>query len=55
MSDGVKENIDFGSTLMPRLTIGGIHFWGHVDFYVTFPLSFLTIQDIPDGIDELKV
>jgi hypothetical protein len=22
---------------IPRLTIGGIHFWGHADFYVSFP------------------
>lgn len=29
---------DFAPTLLPRLSIGGIHFWGHADFYVTFPL-----------------
>lgn len=23
---------------LPRLTIGGVHFWGHADFYVTFPI-----------------
>lgn len=33
-----RGRTDFGPTLMPRLTIGGIHFWGHADFYVTFPL-----------------
>ncbi len=22
----------------PRLTIGGLHFWGHADFYVSFPI-----------------
>ena len=53
--NGVKETTDFGSTIMPRLTIGGIHFWGHADFYVSFPLSFLTLQDIPDGLEELEV
>lgn len=53
--NGAKQDIDFGSTLMPRLTIGGIHFWGHADFYVTFPLSFLTLQDKPSGINQLDV
>jgi hypothetical protein len=51
----VKQNTDFKSTLTPRLTIGGIHFWGHADFYVTFPLSFLSLQDTPDGINELNI
>ncbi len=46
---------DFGQTLMPRATIGGIHFWGHADFYVTFPLSFLTLQQVPRGLQELEV
>ncbi len=53
--NGVKQNTDFGGTLAPRLTIGGIHFWGHADFYVTFPLSFLTVQAEPGGINQLDV
>ncbi|MEL6135008.1 MAG: hypothetical protein AAFR59_16740, partial [Bacteroidota bacterium] len=53
--NGTKQTTSFGSTLAPRLTVGGIHFWGHVDFYVTFPLTFLTIQDIPQGISALDV
>ena len=53
--NGVKQDTDFGSTLTPRLTIGGIHFWGHADFYVTFPLSFLTLQDKPSGLNHLDV
>lgn len=24
---------------VPRLTLGGSHFWGHADFYVSFPLT----------------
>jgi len=24
--------------LTPRLTIGGLHFWGHADFYLAFPI-----------------
>ncbi|MEL7146908.1 MAG: hypothetical protein AAFO69_11105, partial [Bacteroidota bacterium] len=50
-----KQSVDFGSTITPRLTIGGIHFWGHADFYVTFPLSFMTLQSVPQGLDEFEV
>lgn len=28
--------------MAPRLTIGGLHFWGHADFAVTFPLGLAT-------------
>ena len=55
LSEGILQNTDFGHTLMPRLTIGGIHFWGHADFYITFPLSFLTLQDVPQGLNSLDV
>ncbi|MEQ8907733.1 MAG: hypothetical protein RIC95_00945 [Vicingaceae bacterium] len=27
------------STLSPRVLIGGTHFWGHADFYVSLPLT----------------
>jgi hypothetical protein len=30
----------FGLTAQPRFTIGGMHFWGHADFYVSFPIGF---------------
>jgi len=53
--NGSKQQTNFGGTFLPRLTIGGIHFWGHADFYVSFPLSFLSIQDVPNGLDELEV
>lgn len=48
------KNMDFGSTFIPRLSIGGIHFWGHADFYVTFPLGFLAIQDKPAVFEKMK-
>jgi hypothetical protein len=53
--NGTKQATDFGATVLPRLTIGGIHFWGHADFYVSFPLSFLTLQDVPRGLEDLEV
>ena len=55
LTDEGKQSVDFGSTTMPRLTIGGIHFWGHADFYVSFPLSFLTLQAIPQGFEEIDI
>lgn len=38
------------SRQMPRLTLGGLHFWGHADFYVTFPLGLSLVN----GKDEAK-
>lgn len=53
-SEGIARTT-FGNTILPRVTIGGIHFWGHVDFYVSFPLSFLTVQDVPALLSDLEV
>jgi hypothetical protein len=53
--NGSRQTTDFGGTLIPRITIGGIHFWGHADFYVSFPLSFLSFQDVPQTFEELEV
>ncbi len=55
LREGKLQPLDFGSTFMPRLTIGGVHFWGHADFYVSFPLSFLTLQNTPSGLQDLEV
>ncbi|HLP20385.1 MAG TPA: hypothetical protein VK174_08790, partial [Chitinophagales bacterium] len=46
--------ISFGPTIIPRLTIGGVHFWGHGEFYVSFPLPFLSFQNKPEGFKELE-
>lgn len=55
MQANMKLPVDLGGTYTPRLTIGGIHFWGHADFYVTFPLSSLTYQEVPTALSELRV
>jgi hypothetical protein len=34
----------FESTPMPRLMIGGLHFWGHVDFHINVPIGPLRKQ-----------
>ena len=53
--NGVKQTTNFGISSVPRFTIGGVHFWGHVDTHITIPLSFLTLQDVPQGLDEIEV
>ena len=47
IKNGNSSITNFGSTLLPRLSIGGIHFWGHTDFYVSFPLPFLALSNNP--------
>ncbi|MGD1844892.1 MAG: hypothetical protein ACFB10_05810 [Salibacteraceae bacterium] len=44
----------FAPTLLPRLTIGGLHFCGHANFYVTFPLGFLAVGSTPSVFSELR-
>lgn len=48
---GQLKSTRFGQAAQPRLTIGGIHFWGHADFYVTFPLP-LSIRQKPAALRE---
>lgn len=55
LTGGTTRDTPFGTTLLPRLTVGGVHFWGHVDLYATFPLSFLTLQDVPAGLQTLEL
>jgi hypothetical protein len=48
-----EETVPFGVRATPRVNIGGIHFWGHAEFYVSFPLDFLTISDRPKELVSL--
>lgn len=48
---GGISNTGFGPSAIPRLTIGGMHFWGHADFYVTFPLPVFLAQK-PSGFTD---
>ena len=48
MSDGSSH--EFSSLLHPRFIIGGTHFWGFLDFYISMPLSStLNISEHPEG------
>ena len=49
-----SSTLDFGPSFTPRITIGGIHFWGHVDFYVSFPLRFLRLRSVPANLENIN-
>ena len=36
--------VDFSATFNPYITWGGFHFWGHTEFYVTFPLNQINLD-----------
>ncbi len=40
--NGKFADHDYSVTTLPRLSIGGLHFWGKTDFFVAFPLSDAT-------------
>jgi outer membrane protein W len=43
---GMKEKRNLPGVLEPGIEIGGLHFWGKADFYVSFPVkSFLLVKD----------
>ena len=39
-SNGGFDKLDLGSTTRARIIIGGLHFWGHADFYIAIPVMF---------------
>lgn len=39
LKNGNKKEIAFGGYTIPRLVIGGLHFWGHADIAFNFPLG----------------
>lgn len=48
------NSVQLPSQIVPRLNIGGKHFWGHADFYVTFPLGFSVGLGQSDDIKNFK-
>ena len=38
------SSFEHSATLNPYLTWGAFHFWGHTEFYVTFPLKQLSLN-----------
>jgi hypothetical protein len=54
IKNGSSKSADFSAVALPRLSIGGVHFWGHTEFYVNFPLPFLAIKSTPADFDILR-
>ncbi len=40
------QDYKFGNTLIPRLTISGLHFWGHAEFYIHIPLANFNLKSV---------
>lgn len=38
------ESVHNSASIAPNLNIGGIHFWGHADFYISIPLSQFSLD-----------
>jgi hypothetical protein len=38
LQNGQVQSLDVDGSIIPRILIGGTHFWGHADFFVAFPL-----------------
>src|SRR5690554_1783136 len=44
IQNGVIQNKELASQLQPRILIGGTHFWGHADFYLSIPLTSIALS-----------
>ncbi|MBB3699505.1 hypothetical protein KMW28_24730 [Flammeovirga yaeyamensis] len=44
MINAEVTSIDYSATLNPYITWGGFHFWGHAEFYVTFPIGQINLD-----------
>lgn len=42
--DGNVSDFESSATINPYLTWGAFHFWGHTEFYVTFPLNQINLN-----------
>lgn len=43
--NGQLNTFEHSATFNPYLTWGAFHFWGHTEFYVTFPLNQLSLNN----------
>ncbi len=43
------EAQSFNPMLIPRLNLGGLHFWGHLDFNMNIPLTRIGSEDLKNG------
>lgn len=52
-ADGVVKNELLDPRFTPRITIGGMHFWGHADFYITIAPFGNSTQRTTESGDKL--
>lgn len=43
-TSGQIQSLDLESTSRARIILGGLHFWGHADFYIAIPVLFPRVQ-----------
>jgi outer membrane protein W len=43
-SSGISETFQRNQFITPAINIGGIHFWGHADFYVSFAAASVKLK-----------
>lgn len=51
---GNTQTLNLTSSYVPRLLIGGTHFWGHADFYIAIPLFSSTLNKNNQEITALR-
>jgi hypothetical protein len=49
-----EGKVSINPTIQPRFNIGGLHFWGHADLYVSFPL-FFSLNTPPDALQKTNL
>ncbi|MTI19741.1 hypothetical protein E1176_01775 [Fulvivirga sp. RKSG066] len=54
LENNTITTFDHAETLNSYLTWGGFHFWGHTEFYVTFPLNQLSLNEDNGSNHELN-
>jgi len=43
-----RSSYEFPTQVVPRLSLAGTHFWGYSEFFVTFPITNILDNDLPD-------
>ncbi len=50
LQNGTKKQYQYGGYVVPKLMIGGLHFWGHADIAFSFPVG-----EIGKKVDSLDI
>jgi hypothetical protein len=44
LANNTVQSFENSASIVPYLNIGGLHFWGHADFYISIPLAQLNLK-----------